>query len=311
VEKILVAGIDTVVGANLAVSLSENCTVLGLSFSEQISLAECETAVCPYQNIDSVRKWVSSIQPDRILYCGPNSKSAWELEQADFEPREVLQDAKHWARIAGEMCVDYTLISSDAVFTGPWMFHDERGNCFSPEASAATIREVEERTTQFCPDALLVRTHAFGWSPDRSVNSWVEKLHEELESETTDSFDYNSHASPLLVSDLAEILEKAWEAHLSGLFHVAGAERVNPNQFAQQFASTFGLPAPPPVDGNRMISENEDVRKRETSLQTLKIRKTLGIRVPVLAEGLRRLKKQRESGYRDKLCAKPVHEKVA
>ena len=59
-DKILVAGIDTVVGANLAAWLANRFHVVGLSWSDPISIAGCETAVCDKSpaeadTIDTVR----------------------------------------------------------------------------------------------------------------------------------------------------------------------------------------------------------------------------------------------------------------
>ncbi len=46
-EQLLIAGIDSVVGANLAAHLADQYRVLGISGTVPVSIDGCETAVAP------------------------------------------------------------------------------------------------------------------------------------------------------------------------------------------------------------------------------------------------------------------------
>jgi len=39
------------------------------------------------------------------------------------------------------------------------------------------------------------------------------------------------HSTPILATDFAEILERAYQQKLRGTYHLAGAERINPFRF--------------------------------------------------------------------------------
>lgn len=312
-DTILVAGIDSVVGANFAAVLADRCRVAGLSFSQPVSIENCETAVCPEEDADAVRSWLAAVRPEQIVYCGFAGRSPWQQIVEPISEERAVETARTWAAAARESGTRLTLISSDAVFTGPWMFHKEDSNCRCDSPQARAISAIEQVTARHCPDALIVRTQAFGWAPGALQPGWIEDLVAELEAQTAGPFDYLRHATPILATDLLEIVEKAWQAGLGGIYHVAGAERINPNQFVRRLADEFGLPGPEPVDGNCLFERPTGFGRGETSLHTVKIRKALDVSMPNIAGGLNRLREQRHNGHFDRLqgSSPVVHERAA
>lgn len=312
-ETILVAGCDSVVGANLAAEFSRTFQVVGLSFSRPLALPDCETACCRADDIKSVRGWIQATRPERVVYCGEASQSSWQAGD-DFAPgRAAVDAARVWARAAREGNCRLAVVSSDAVFTGPWMFHKENSTCLCESVPAGTIRSIEQLALRLCPGTLVVRTNAYGWTPDVLGPGWIETILEELQLGTAGPFDFLRHGTPILASDLAGILGRAWEKNLDGVFHVAGAERVNPNRFVERLADEFGLPSPLPVEGNTLIERPAGFGRGETSLHTGRIRKALGIAMPALGESLQRLREQKHNGYCDRLnaAADVYHDQVA
>jgi dTDP-4-dehydrorhamnose reductase len=308
VDTLLVAGIDTVVGANLASSLSEDCRVVGLALSKPTTLSHCETAYCPHTDAETARKWLASIKPNRVVLCGPAAQSPWHTAFSPAPKTSDIETAEHWAYAASESNAEFTLVSSDALFTGPWLFHTEESNCLCDSSEARRIRQIEKTCLKACPESLVIRTNVFGWSSDRG---WLEQTLDDLDAGIAGPFDFQRHASPMLATDFVESLQQAWIANLQGTYHIAGAERVNPNQFVNRLATEFGLPAPHPVDGNSLMERPVGFGCGETSLHTTKIRKSIGISMPTLAESLQRLREQRHNGYCDRLKTPVQHKKVA
>lgn len=300
---ILVVGIDSTVGANLAAHLADRHAVVGLSCSSRISIDSCETDLCG-TSADAPSRHVDAARPDWIIYCGPEARSCWEQDAAERLNAASIETAAAWASAARKAECRFTMISSDAVFTGPWIFHDEESLavCRSPEAT--TIRESEKAVRESCPEALIVRTNAFGWSPAGS-GGWVEALLQRIESRRNVDCDCVHHATPILATDLADIIERAWQEGLSGVFHIAGAERVSPLQFAQRLADQFDLPWLNVRREQSLTERPEGFGAGETSLQTKKVRKALCVAMPMLSEGLARLQAQQINGFRDRLTPSP------
>ncbi len=312
-QKLLVAGIDSVVGANLAAELAGRFHVVGLSFSEPISIADCSTATCPVQDAESVNGWIASERPDWVVLCGPAAHSSWCLNGSGDPGNDAIEAVRHWARAAESAGCEFTLVSSDGVFRGPWMFHDEASERFCDSGSARTIRAIEVEATDLCRATLIVRTNVFGWSPSMTTPGFVEPIIQSLEAGETRVLDCIRHATPILANDLAEILEQAFHQQLRGVYHAPGAERTNPFAFARHLAERFGH--------SDVLLDADDWRTRggrafgdgETSLRSTNIRQALGIAPPMLGEGIDRLYEQMLNGYRERFEAAQtlVHEKVA
>jgi dTDP-4-dehydrorhamnose reductase len=203
------------------------------------------------------------------------------------------------------------MISSDAVFTGPWMFHDENCTTLCPSAEATAIRHIESRVRELCSKTLIVRTNAFGWSP-AGKNGWLESVLSALEANQPLPLDPICHATPILASDLADYLAPALEDELTGVFHIAGAERVSPHQFVKELASAFELGTPASRTIRELSSRPTGFGRGEASLQTRRFCAEYDCSMPMLSEGLARLVEQHRSGGRDRLCGQTIrHGKAA
>ena len=295
---ILIAGMDSVVGSNLAAHFAPRHQVVGVTLDEPLSLECCHSGHCYGQDENDIREWVESIRPDQLVYCGPSATSTWDTTDGRIPDVESVEIAGRWAAAAREYNANFTLVSTDAVFTGPWVYHDEESSCVCETRHARAARRIEKICAQQAPGALIARTNAIGWS---TGDGWLERLVDDLETGMAGPFDYQRHATPILATDFAEILEQAWDAQLDGVYHIAGAERINPNQFVRKFADEFGLPTPIPVDGNALVERPIGYGCGETSLHSTRIRHALGIGLPTITDALERLREQMHDGTRDAL----------
>ena len=148
-------------------------------------------------------------------------------------------------------------------------------------------------------EALIIRTNAFGWSP--TGEGLIESLFQQIEGHRIVDQDHIRHATPILASDLADIIERAVAEELTGIYHVAGAERVSPMAFAQRLADQFDLPWLASRRETSLSERPAGFGAGESSLQTKKIRKALCVAMPMIAEGLDRLSRQQVDGHRDAL----------
>jgi dTDP-4-dehydrorhamnose reductase len=292
VNTILVVGVDTTVGANFAARLAEKQSVVGLSSVGGISIDGCDAQTFDPSNPSEAEAWLSDVRPEQVVYCGPESRSGWEPQTPLHLNAGSAAAAGRWAAAAHSAGAPFTMISSDAIFTGPWIFHDEDSLavCRSPEATA--IRDAEKLVRDACPTSLVVRTNAFGWSPTAS-SGWIEDLLSGIEERRMLDCDCIRHATPILATDLAEIVDRAWQEALTGVFHIAGAERISPMQFAQRLADQFDLPWLTLRREQTLVELPQGFGAGETSLQTKRIRKALCVAMPMLSEGLARLRDQR------------------
>lgn len=296
-NKVLVAGVDSIVGGNLAVSLGRTHSVAGVSLSGPVTLAGCDVESYPGCG-DHLPELLNRVKPARIVYCGAATQTGWDGPCGPND--DDVRTAQCWIKGAHDAGIQLTLMSSSSVFTGPWMFHSENSQSYCASPSAQRLLAIETAAAEMCPGSLLIRSHAFGWQPGGNPG-WIESLLNQLAVGQSAGLDCFRYASPILVSDLAEIISRAWAAGLSGLYHIAGAERANPVQFARRLAHHFQLPIPAGPTGEALIDRPQGFGCGETSLQTRKIRRALHISLPMLDEGVQRLFQQHADGYRSRL----------
>lgn len=299
-ETVLVIGLDTVAGANIATCLSNRYRVIGLTSTTPVSIQGCETHTYVDDDVETAEHWLSSVRPEWVIYCGVAAHSAWSVDPAKFITTDPVVAARNWVNAAELHSTRFTHISSDAVFTGPWMFHEEdcQGMCESQQANL--IRDIE-REVSLCENTLIIRTNVFGWTPAAYGNGNIEALIQSLEAGSFSTLDCYRHATPLLATDLAAIIEHAYQERLSGIFHVAGGERISPVEFVQRLAKTFELTVPTLPRAEVLNERTTGFANGETSLHTRKIRRELSISMPMLDDGLQRLFDQQHNGFQNRL----------
>jgi dTDP-4-dehydrorhamnose reductase len=232
-----------------------------------------------------------------VVYCGFAAASSWD-ESATSGMDQPWQ-VEELARTAASVGANFLLISSDAVFSGPKLFHDE-SEPVAGDGPGQQLHAIEQAALAFGDrmHVLIARTNAMGWS--RNSASFAERVWESLERGETVTVDASSFATPIPAVDAAELVLRCCRARLSGVVHIVGAERTSPFRFAQELAEAGGF-------DRRLVVANEidslggdsTVRSCETSLASRLVRRELGVALPLLRETVRRFVDEATSGYRD------------
>jgi dTDP-4-dehydrorhamnose reductase len=294
---VLVVGVDNVAGAYLAKTLSNHHQVVGYSGVKAVRIAGCNISDSIPKSPDAINRELAIHAPDLVVLSGAAARSTWSLGIEEPFNAQALDVVAAWSQAVARTNAKLIVISSDAVFHGPWMFHEENctGVCESREATA--IRRMEAQVQQHCPNALIVRTNVFGWSPCPE-GGWLEALFDQLAEASPIGAPAANYATPIEASLFAEILVKAWDRGLEGIYHVGSSERVNFAHFAHRLAQEFQLPRPRfhSVWNDEL---NPGFGQGETSLNSGKIRRAIATPLPMLGECLKRLHEQSEDGWRE------------
>jgi dTDP-4-dehydrorhamnose reductase len=308
-DKLLLVGADSMLGANLALALLDrfDCTGLSNKLSE---VAGCRRTVVG-DALDSalVESLVAAEHPNWVIYVGSISRSSWDAV-ADQRPASTAHTAQQLVQRLAEITADcgaaLTVLSSDTVFTGPRLFHEEPSR---PTADTPFAREVRAVENAVAPSkhALVVRTHAYGWSATNDAPCLVETLAEQLATGQPATIDGLRYATPILATDLADLLAIAYENELRGLYHITGAERTNLARFTSELSGALDLRLPAPAECENTASAMPNNRPvTETSLNTRRARRDLGLPMPLLREGLERLAAQHDNGFLARLRGEPA-----
>ena len=295
-DTLLIVGIDTMLGANLALSLDEQFDVCGISLGSRGAPAGCKVRATGEVNAARLRPLIQEMRPRWMIHAGPLARSSWDGGSQHVIWQQEVALATGIGAIAKEAGIAHCFLSTDAVFAGPRLFHEESARATAPSALAVAAREAE--STLVASGALVVRTHAYGWGAAQD-GSFLDTLWQRLAANEQPSCDGRHYVTPILASDLAPLLARAYELKLHGLYHITGAERTNRIRFANELAAAGGYEA-----GYRSPMPHSEMNTGpalETSLNTRRARRDLQLPMPLLREGLERLVAQRVNGYLDRL----------
>lgn len=102
-------------------------------------------------------------------------------------------------------------------------------------------------------------------------------------------------SNPTYASSLAEIILRLHEKNSKGIFHVGGASSVSRYEFAMQISQIFGLDKSflIPIRSNELTQKAN--RPTNDSVKLNKIQHELNLKMPLLSESLRHMKKEGET----------------
>ncbi len=299
-DKLLVTGADTMLGANLAMTLRDRYQIVLVGGDRTPAFDGCQSIYCDLTDRSDVVYRVLSEAPRGIIHCSPLSRSSWDMfdPALSIDTQQEVAQAQALATAAERASCPLAVVTSDAVFSGPRMFHCEISPTSANHAAAEAVKTLERSLSQ--STALVVRAHTYGWSPIGADAGFAESVWTNLTTGQGCPVDAQNYATPILAADLGKLLVKALELNLRGIYHLTGAERASQYRFAAEMAVTFGLTGrqvllePPKRKTNRPFMD-------ETSLNTAAARRDLRMPLPMLREGLARFAEQCENGFREEL----------
>ena len=166
----------------------------------------------------------------------------------------------------------------------------------------APKRSGEIAVQEICPEALIIRTNFYGWGTTgrSSFTDWVLRGLAKKQRLTmfTDVF-----FTPVLTNHLMESVLDLASSGATGVFNVAGRERLSKHAFALKIADAFGYSAENIVPISVADFQFQAPRPQDMSLSCAKVEKHLGRAMPDAMSGLKKLKELGIDGVPERLEA--------
>jgi len=298
-KKMLITGGSGLLGGNLALLWSQKYALTATYHEHKAILPAVDWLQIDLTKTESLAV-LEAIRPEAIIHCAAQTN----LEYCEDHPQEAfLQNVTAAANVAtlAEMLNAYLIhISTDAVFDGTHGDYSEEDQANPINIYGHTKLAAEEEVARICPQAAIVRTNIYGWNL-RAKTSLAEWLLANLREGKSIRGFTDVYFTPVLVNHLAEALTELLAQRPSGIFHIAGSEKINKFDFGQKLANIFGydgtLVSPASVEEFGFKAR----RGKDLSLNIGKAERELQVRMPAIEEGLREFKEWYEQGYRDLL----------
>jgi dTDP-4-dehydrorhamnose reductase len=295
--RVLVTGASGLLGANLVLEWLEDHEVIGVSHSSRLVHPRLEARQLDLAEPGTASRLFREVRPRVVVHCA----AATDVEACERDPAQAhrlnVEMAQAVARAAAEVGARLLHISTDGVFDGeggPYTEDDEASpvNVYgrSKLAGETAVREAY-------PGALVIRTTFFGWNGKRKLNlaEWfLDRIRSGREAPGYTDITW----SPLVVQDLADLLDLLSRADVAGVLHLPGQDCLSKYEFGRRLARTFGLPVDRVVPSQAAF---HTPRPRRTCLDGTKARGLLRRDLPTVDVGLRHMESFERMGSLDHL----------
>ena len=294
--KLFITGVSGLLGLNVALQLRDRYEISGCYYSHTVATRGVQALKLDLSTGPEIDKVLHQIQPEIIV----QTVGLTNVEACESDPGLAyllnVEVARHTAELARTLGAKLVHISSDHLFDGKNPLQQEEDAPTPLNIYAKTKLRGEEAVLQSCPDALVIRTNFFGWGTGvrTSLSDWI--INGLREGRELNMFS-DVFFTPLMITDLAELILRLVDRSATGIFNLGGAERLSKYDFALKSAEIFNYS----TDRIRAISIDDfsfnAQRPKDMSLSSNKAEGFLETPMPTVAESLKRLKTLELDGY--------------
>jgi dTDP-4-dehydrorhamnose reductase len=293
IKRVLITGGSGLLGQALLKTAPKDVATFGTHFPNNPPSAPMP---CPFfpldvRDRDQVFHVFEESKPDLVIHAA----SVGSVDYAERHPQEAWEVNVAGTQNVGNACLrqgaKLIFISSNAVFEGRNPLYAENAPV-NPINWYGRLKLEGERwvLSSGLDNAIIRPILMYGWhlATERGnwVTGWINALSRGNRVKVVDDV----RSKPLFSQNCAEAIWSVVGLNETGIFHVAGADRVTLHQFACETADVFGFDAslidPVPSDFFPEIAP----RPPDTSFDTAKMERILGIKPLGLREGLIRMK---------------------
>ena len=295
-KRILITGGTGLLGQALLSSAPPDPSLFGTYLPDKAPSSEL---ACPFfpldvRDKDQVEQLFDQVKPDLVIHAA----SIGSVDYSEHHREESWAVNVGGTQNVGRECLrrraKMIFISSNAVFDGEHPFYAEDAPVNPINYYGQLKVEGEQWVQASGLDNTIVRPILmYGWHLPIERGNWVTNWLRSLSQGQRVKVVDDVGTKPLYALNCAEVIWAVIAQHQTGIYHAAGADHITLYQFAQATAEVFGLDAslidPVPSSYFPEIAP----RPRDTSFDTSKMEKELGVRPWGVQDGLIHMQAER------------------
>lgn len=238
-KKIYITGIAGLLGSNIAIQLKSLYHITGVDLVEvDIPGVQCE--VFDLLDFEKMKKSIEKEKPDVLIH----TVAIVNVDKCEREPKLAKEINTQLTSNIADICAEHNIkmiyISTDSVFDGTSeKLYDEMDDVNPINEYAKTKYEGELYTGRY-NNNLILRTNIYGLNIQnkKSFGEWIVSALED--GEELNMFE-DIYFSPILVNDLAHIIDRCIKMDLKGLYHACGTGDISKYDFGVLTKKIFGI----------------------------------------------------------------------
>jgi len=232
---------------------------------------------------DTVRRAFREQKPQLVIHCAAISKSPACQARPELARKLNVEVTRVLAQLATDAA--FVFFSTDLIFDGC------KGNYLETDAPkplsiyAETKVAAEEVVAQH-PRHLIIRTSLNGGRSPTGDRGFNEELVRVWRAGKAVSLFEDEFRSPIAASETARAVWELIERGATGIYHVAGGERLSRLQIGELLATRWA-PLNPKINRTSLRTYSGPQRAPDTSLNCVKAQKLLSFPLPGLTDWLK------------------------
>ncbi len=287
--KLYITGIAGLLGNNIVKKLVNRCEITGVDILD-LNIPNVSYEKFSLYETDMLRRHLNEVKPDALIHTAA-AVNVDECEENIEWARKLNEEVTgNITKICQDLGIKLVYISSDAVFDGKDEKLYTEVDPVNPLNVYARTKLGGEKHVLTCERNLVFRTNIYGQNiqDKKSFGEWIVSSLEE--GKTLNMFE-DIDFSPILVSDLAEIIYKALEADLCGLYHVCATGCISKYEFGIKLKEIFDLHTGTINKTQSELMHFKAERSKHMGMSNEKIKKELGIKIRTPEESIREFKR--------------------
>jgi len=230
----------------------------------------------------SVRRRFMRAKPSLVIHCAALSKSPEFEAQAELARKSNIEVTRLLSDLAAD--AKFVFFSSDLIFDGRKGNYVETDTANPLSVYAETKLTAEAIVSQH-PQHLIIRTSLNGGHSPTGDRGFNEQLVRNWREGRTAKLFEDEFRSPIASVETARAVWELIKRGATGVFHVAGAERLSRLQIGELLAARWAL-LNPQISRKSLKSYSGPPRPPDTSLNCAKAQKLLSFPLPRFSDWL-------------------------
>ena len=281
----LVTGAKGFLGTNTAIGLSGRVEAVGLARTDFMQRNYSRSVTLDLRDTTDLVEVIRNEKPDVIMHGAAIAGHETAARDPDQAYAVNVTASRILAEEADTLGSTMIFVSTDALFSGQRGNYRENDELEPFSVYGETKALGEEAVRAATDNHLIVRTNFFGWS-ETGQKSILEFFVNSLRQGRSVRGYPDFIVTSIYVQSLIQVIWDLTERGATGTVHVVSNDARSKYDFGQLVAQAFVLPsdliAPLSSEGEDHVTS----RSRDLSLNTDKVARLLGHRLPTQAEGI-------------------------
>lgn len=293
--RIYITGVAGMLGANIAYELRNKHEVYGADLFD-VAIPKVQTEVLDLCNYNQLFKSIKSQKPQVVIH----TVAAVNVDQCEIDVEYAHKLNCELTSMVLEICrkerIHLIYISTDAVFDGEnQKLYDEKDEVNPINVYGRTKYEGEQIVANYnlCT---IIRTNIYGFNlqDKKSFGEWI--LYSLLNSVDISMFT-DITFSPILVNELANIIDLIINKKIYGLYHVCGTGTISKYDFGVKLKETFNIKTGSIQPSLSTSFDFTAKRSKNMALSNHKICKKLSVNISTPYESIQKFKELYDNGF--------------